>query len=27
VPKTGSGKIEKNKPRDRYWPEAEKKIH
>jgi acyl-CoA synthetase (AMP-forming)/AMP-acid ligase II len=27
LPKTGSGKIEKKKLRDRYWPEAEKKIH
>ncbi len=26
LPKTGSGKIEKKKLRDRYWPEAEKKI-
>lgn len=27
LPKTGSGKIEKKKLRDRYWPDAEKKIH
>jgi acyl-CoA synthetase (AMP-forming)/AMP-acid ligase II len=27
LPKTGSGKIEKKKLRDRYWPNAEKKIH
>jgi acyl-CoA synthetase (AMP-forming)/AMP-acid ligase II len=26
LPKTGSGKIEKKKLRDRYWPEAEKKV-
>jgi fatty-acyl-CoA synthase len=26
LPKTGSGKIEKKKLRDRYWPDAEKKI-
>ncbi|MFH2075762.1 MAG: long-chain-fatty-acid--CoA ligase, partial [Pseudomonadota bacterium] len=26
LPKTGSGKIEKKKLRDKYWPDAEKKI-
>jgi acyl-CoA synthetase (AMP-forming)/AMP-acid ligase II len=26
LPKTGSGKIEKKKLRDRYWPEAERKV-
>jgi fatty-acyl-CoA synthase len=26
LPKTGSGKIEKKKLRDRYWPDAEKKV-
>ncbi len=26
LPKTGSGKIEKKKLRDRYWPEGEKKV-
>lgn len=26
LPKTGSGKIEKKKLRDRYWPDGEKKI-
>jgi long-chain acyl-CoA synthetase len=27
LPKTGSGKIEKKKLRDPYWPDANKKIH